>query len=70
MVNIFTSPCFIFMALGSKRTFCWSQSAMRLFTLLSQIKKSTYLSPNYTVAAIFLKITAQSFPQVVYKMTK
>jgi len=35
--------------LGSKLTFCWSQSAMRLFTLLSQIKKSTYLSPNYTV---------------------
>jgi len=36
----------------------------------SQIKKSTYLSPNYTVAAIFLKIRAQSFPQVVFKMTK
>jgi len=43
---------------------------MRLFTPLSQIKKSTYLSPNNTVAAIFLKLTAQIFSQVVFKMTK
>jgi len=43
---------------------------MRLFTLLSQIKKSTLLSPTYTVAAIFLEITTQSLPQAVFKVTK
>jgi len=26
------------------------------------------LSPNYTVAAIFLKLTTQSFPQAVFDM--
>jgi len=70
MVNLFTSPCFMIIALGSKLTLHLSKYAMRLglFALLSQIKKSTPLSPDYTVAAMFLKITTQSFPRAVFKI--
>jgi len=54
------------MVVGSKLIFSWSKNANET---IYRSQNLLFLSPNYTIAAMFLKTTTQSLLRAVFKMT-